>query len=225
MFDLTIQRIDNQSKARSSMARRLISWILYAKRRLRVEEIQTEFAIDEDGLHYENMPTPEILLYICIGMVVFNRDDSTFGLVHTSAYEYVYASISPETSHFDIAQMSVRYLGLKGLIPKPCNSSKELMARSDNLKFLSYSAKPRVYYICNQDSEKRLQASIMGLLNDEKPRNAAFQALQFRREFRGALADEIFDSVPKGQHALHITAYWNLNETSKIILEAGETCL
>lgn len=99
------------------------------------------------------------------------------------------------------------------------------MARSDNLKFLSYSAKPRVYYICNQDSEKRLQASIMGLLNDEKPRNAAFQALQFRREFRGALADEIFDSVPKGQHALHITAYWNLNETSKIILEAGETCL
>lgn len=203
------------------MARRLISWILYAKRRLKLEEILTAFAIDEDGLHYENMPTSDILLRICVGMVVFNQADSTVGLVHTSAYQYLYTFISPEISHFDIAQTSLRYLGLKGLIPEPCNSSKELMARFDELKFLSYSAKHWGHHICNQDSEKRLQFLIMALLNDEKLMNAAFQALQFRPEFEGALADEIFDSVPKGQHALHITAYWNLSETAKIILEAG----
>lgn len=186
-----MQRIDDESKARSSMARRLISWILYAKRRLKLEEILTAFAIDKDGLRYENMPTPDILLRICVGMVVFNQADSTFGLVHTSAYEYLYTFISPETSHFDIAQTSLRYLGLKGLILGPCNSSKEPMARFDELKFLSYSTKHWGHHICNQDSEKRLQFLIMALLNDEKLLNAAFQALQFRPEFEGALADEI----------------------------------
>ncbi|KAJ5788731.1 ankyrin repeat-containing protein [Penicillium paradoxum] len=219
-FESTMQRIDDQSKARSSMARRLISWILYAKRRFKVEEIMTAFAIDEDGLDYENMPTPDILLRICVGMVVFNQAENTFGLVHTSAYEYLYTFISPETSHFDIAQTSLRYLGLKGLISEPCNTSKELVARFDELKFLSYSAKYWGHHICSQDSEKRLQLLIMALLNDEKLLNSVFQALQFRPEFEGGIADEMFDSVPKGQHALDMTAYWNLSETAKIILEA-----
>ncbi|CAG8232665.1 unnamed protein product [Penicillium salamii] len=167
------------------------------------------------------MPTTEILFRICVGMVVFNPADNTFGLVHTSAYEYLYTLISPEESHFDIAKTSLRYLGLNGLITEPCNNSKELLARFNELKFLSYASKHWGHHICNQDSEKRLQSLIMALLNDEKLLNAAFQALQFRPEFEGALADEMFDSVPKRQHALHIAAYWDLSETAKIILEAG----
>jgi hypothetical protein len=206
-FESTLQRIDGQSKARSLLARRLISWILYAKRRLKMEEILTAFAIDEEGLDYENMPAPDILLRICVGMVVVNQADSTLGLVHTSAYEYLYALLPPERPHFDIAQTCLRYLGLKSLMREPCNSSKELMARFDELKFLSYSAKHWGHHICNQVSEKRLQSLIMELLGDDKLLNNAFQALQFRREFEGSLADEIFDSLPKDQHALHIAAY------------------
>ncbi|KAI9924282.1 hypothetical protein MW887_007232 [Aspergillus wentii] len=222
MIDNIVSKSGNlQSEARSSLARRLISWILYAKRRLKMEEIRAAFALDEEGLDHENTPAPDVLLRICFGMVVVNQADSTLGLVHTSAYEYLYTVLPPEMPHFDIAQTCLRYLGLKGLMQEPCNSSTELMVRFDELKFLRYSAKHWGDHICNRVSEERLQPLIMELVGDKQLLANAFQALQFRREFEGSLADEIFDSLPKEQHALHIAAYWNLVGTAEAILDAG----
>ncbi|XHF99508.1 hypothetical protein AWENTII_003009 [Aspergillus wentii] len=186
-----------------------------------MEEIRAAFALDEEGLDHENTPAPDVLLRICFGMVVVNQADSTLGLVHTSAYEYLYTVLPPEMPHFDIAQTCLRYLGLKGLMQEPCNSSTELMVRFDELKFLRYSAKHWGDHICNRVSEERLQPLIMELVGDKQLLANAFQALQFRREFEGSLADEIFDSLPKEQHALHIAAYWNLVGTAEAILDAG----
>lgn len=221
MFESTLQRIDGQSKARSSLARRLISWILYAKRRLSIEEVLTAFAINEEGLDYDNMPSLDILLRVCVGLVVLNQVDRTLGLVHTSAYDYLYTLLPPGMSHFDIAQTCLKYLGLKGLISEPCKSSTELMTRFDELKFLDYSAKHWGHHICDQAMEERLQPLITQLLCDDSLLNSAFQALQFPRKFEGSLSDDIFDSLPKGHHALHVAAYWNLVGTVGTILKAG----
>jgi ankyrin repeat protein len=102
---------------------------------------------------------------------------------------------------------------------QPCKSSTELIQRFDNLRFLNYAAKHWGHHICDQESQKELQPLILELINDEGLRHSSFQALQFQREFEGALADEIFESLPKDQHALHIAAYWNLIEIVEPLIE------
>lgn len=219
-FESTLQRIDGQSKTRSFLARRLISWVLYAKRRLKMEEVLAAFAVDEEGPN-KIVPAPNLLLRVCLGMVVVNAADDKLCLVHTSAYEHFYSLLPPEEAHFDIGQTCLRYLGLRDLMRMPCKASQDLKARFDELKFLDYSAKHWGHHICNSNLEQRLSPLIMKLLGDEKLLANAFQALHYSPDIEGSVADEIFNSLATGQNALHLAAYWNLVGIVGDLLEKG----
>ncbi|KAJ5722129.1 hypothetical protein N7488_000164 [Penicillium malachiteum] len=190
------------------------------KRLLSLEEILTAFSVDDQGLDSDNMPSSDVLLRICVGLVVVNKTDNTLGLVHTSAYEYLSNLLCNEKPHLDIAQTCLRYLGQRGIMDQPCQSSTELIQRFDDFKFLCYAAKHWGHQICDQESQKELQPLILKLINDDGLRHSSFQALQFRLEFEGVLADEIFESLPQGPHAPHIAAYWNLIEIVEVLIEA-----
>ncbi|OJJ80681.1 uncharacterized protein ASPGLDRAFT_134216, partial [Aspergillus glaucus CBS 516.65] len=69
-FDASVQRIDAQPKPRRSLARRLLSWITYAKRRLKIEEAMCAFAVDEERFDHEYIPSAALLLRVCVGLVV-----------------------------------------------------------------------------------------------------------------------------------------------------------
>src|SRR5205809_6774577 len=59
-FESSLERINSQPKAKRSLAHRLLGWVTYAKRRLKMEEILQAFAVEEDSddIHKENLPSP-----------------------------------------------------------------------------------------------------------------------------------------------------------------------
>ncbi|KUL83144.1 hypothetical protein ZTR_10995 [Talaromyces verruculosus] len=222
-LEATIQRIDSQSSARKTLARRLLGWIMVAERRPKLDEVVTAFAVEEgEELQPDNIPNTDILLQVCAGLVVLNKQDNTLGLVHAFAYEVLHLTLPKKETNLDIARTCVGYLSLQPLVAGPCTSSTEMIKRLDALAFLDYSSKYWGQHFILGDCEKDLEPQVLKLLNDTALRNSAFQALQFRRDFvNTAVTEELFQSLPKKPEALHLAAYWGLTYIAGKILEAG----
>ncbi|KAJ0422032.1 ankyrin repeat-containing domain protein [Aspergillus carlsbadensis] len=223
-FEATLDRIDAQSKTRSSLARRLLGWITFAGRRLKMGEIICAFAVeDEDEFDPGNGPNPDVLLRSCLGLVVVDPSDKTVGLVHTTAYEFFKAGkISEMETNMDIAGTCLRYLTMKHLA-EPCTSATHLSQRLREMRFLEYAATYWGRHISRVDPKEELAQLILNLLHDHGLRNSAFQALQYRDDLSDeSLAEQIFQSMPTDERALHIAAYWGLTHTAETLLATGE---
>lgn len=217
-------RIESQSKARSSLAHRLLRWITQAKRRLRLQEILCAFSVEDEELDPDNKPHPDILLRVCHGLVVVDDVDDTVGLVHTTAYEFL-KSIKDlgQEGDLDIARTSLQYLTMKHT-SNPCATSREMLRQLQSLEFFEYSAKYWGHHISMPDQERQLEGLITKLLSDDRKRNSAFQALQYQLEFAGSSSGEdVLQSMPKDLGALHVAAYWGLAHMARIFLAKGES--
>lgn len=92
-FGHAIDRIKSQSQEHWQLARKVISWIFYAKRHLKVFELREILAVepedtksDPSGLHEE-----DLILEVCCGLVSIDEQDETIRLVHYSLQEYLIA--------------------------------------------------------------------------------------------------------------------------------------
>lgn len=223
-FESSLKRIDSQSNAKRTLARRLMGWITYAKRRLRMEEILCAFAVEEDSddIHNENFLNPDLLLRLCVGLVVLDEKDGTLGMVHTSAYEFFRGRVlSSKETEIDIAKTCLHYLCISPLREGPCKNSNEASKRFQKMSFLGYSARYWGKHLQEEDVEEELETRILKLLAHEKLRSSAFQALHYRDELKSELSDAFFESIPTGQEELHVAAYWNLVHTAEVLLQRG----
>jgi ankyrin repeat protein len=189
-----------------------------------MEEIICAFSVeDDDEFDPDNGPNPDILLRSCLGLVVVDPSDKTVGLVHTTAYEFLKAgNISETQTNIDIAGTCLRYMTMKHLA-RPCNSATEMSQRLTQMPFLEYAATHWGRHISGADNETRLEQLVLKLLRDNGLRNSAFQALQYRLDLSDqSLAEDIFQSMPTDQQALHIAAYWGFTHTAEELLATGE---
>ncbi|KAL4737141.1 hypothetical protein BDV11DRAFT_161004 [Aspergillus similis] len=221
-FQTTVDRIQSQSKGRSSLARRLLCWVSYAKRRLKLQEILCAFSVEEgEEFDPDNKPNSGVLLRACHGLVVVDRVDGTVGLVHTTAYEFFRnGNVLGQEGDYDIARTSLQYLIMSNI--SPCMTSTELLKRIETLEFLDYSARYWGQHICGPDEERQLEGLITKLLRESETRNGAFQVLQYRQEFADAsLGEEMLQSIPTDLGTLHVAAYWGLAHTTEMLLADG----
>ncbi|RAQ99167.1 ankyrin repeat domain-containing protein [Stemphylium lycopersici] len=79
-----VQRIEGQLSGDYELAKRVLSWITYAKRPLTTTEICCALAVepDEAELNLENIPDVEDLLSVCAGLVVVDQESAVIRLVH-----------------------------------------------------------------------------------------------------------------------------------------------
>ncbi|KAL4784159.1 ankyrin repeat-containing domain protein [Aspergillus varians] len=223
-FKATMGRIESQSKARNSLAHRLLRWMTHAKRRLRLQEVLCAFSVEDEELDPDNKPHPDILLRVCHGLVVVDDVDGTVGLVHTTAYEFLESikDLGPE-GDLDIARTSLQYLAMKHT-SNPCATSGEMLRRLQSLEFFEYSAKYWGRHISTPDQERQLEGLITKLLSDDRKRNSVFQALQYQLEFADSSSGEdVLQSMPTNLGALHVAAYWGLAHTARSFLAKGES--
>lgn len=222
-FQESMQRIDAQSEARKTLARRLLSWITFARRQLTVAEVTCAFAVSEKELNEDEKPSIPLLLRVCVGLVVLNNNDNSFQLLHASAYEYFSLSFSNAAeTHFDIARTSLNALCLESFNSQPCTSPLELIERLDSLSFIEYAAKYWGEHTLHGSNEELLEPLVMKLLNDDNLSANAFQILLFGRDYANSAAkDELFASLPVRQTKVHVAANWNLTRALRIFLRTG----
>jgi hypothetical protein len=140
-----IQRIEGQLSGDYELAKRVLSWITYAKRPLTTTEICCALAVepDEAELDPENIPDVEDLLSVCAGLVVVDHESAVIRLVHYTTQKYferIRDAWNPGAQRH-MASTCLTYLTFSIFKTGPCSSDREFEERLQGSQFLDYAAK------------------------------------------------------------------------------------
>ncbi|KAJ7021832.1 hypothetical protein C8F04DRAFT_1012929, partial [Mycena alexandri] len=90
-YDITMQRIDDQTEEDKKTARSALIWVANAKRPLNVSEITAALAIEPEDQQFDedNVLDINIILSVCAGLVIVDKQSSVVRLVHYTTQEYL----------------------------------------------------------------------------------------------------------------------------------------
>ncbi|KAJ6587997.1 hypothetical protein B0H19DRAFT_196945, partial [Mycena capillaripes] len=133
-YDNVIERIDKQHEEAQNRAYSALTWVVNAKRPLKVLELQTALAIEPDSksLNADNMVPVNIILSVCAGLVVVDEKLSVVRLVHYTTQEYLDNILYKKCPHpqTEIACSLLTYLAFE-----------ETRSEVKNHRFIEYSFK------------------------------------------------------------------------------------
>ncbi|KAH0424534.1 ankyrin repeat protein [Colletotrichum camelliae] len=115
-YEEALERIHVQPPTHVQLANQVLSWIVFAKRPLHVRELQHALAVEEDEpeIEEDNIPSADIAVSVCAGLVTVDEQGSIIRLVHQTTQEFFNNRKYKLFPGFDaeIAITCVRYLSL-----------------------------------------------------------------------------------------------------------------
>ncbi|KAI9702255.1 MAG: hypothetical protein M1820_006187 [Bogoriella megaspora] len=139
-YNDAIIRIDGQLPDDRCLARRVISWITYAKRPLLTDELRHALAVNigDKELDSENLLDTEDLAAFCAGLVTIDAKSKVIRLVHYTTQEFFErecSSWNPDAQK-DIVSTSLTYLSFDTF-----RSYEKIRNRIEVYPFLGYAAR------------------------------------------------------------------------------------
>jgi hypothetical protein len=162
---------------------RVLLWLTYSIRPLRVEEIQHAIAVmnfepNDTILDEEGLPDEAELITVCGGIVVIDDNSRAIRLVHYTTEEYFErhrSEIFP-TAQVDILCACIRYLSMEPFKDGPSTTQIDIVNRLANFELLEYASRAWVTYAFgNPDDE--IQERALCLLEDSLVLASVIQAL------------------------------------------------
>ncbi|KAM0547820.1 hypothetical protein ACHAPJ_010166 [Fusarium lateritium] len=89
-YDETMERIDAQNARHKELARKVLSWISFAKDKLTTAQVQHALAV-KDGdtrLNTKGMHDPSLMVSVCCGLIAVDEASGIIRLVHYTTQEY-----------------------------------------------------------------------------------------------------------------------------------------
>lgn len=115
IYDETMRRIRFENPSdHADLAMKVLTWIFFAFRPLRVQELQHAIAteVGDTSLDDAGIPDRDFLVSTCVGMIGISDESDTVSLVHYTAQEYFdrYGKALFEPVKREIAQTCLTYL-------------------------------------------------------------------------------------------------------------------
>ncbi|KAI0885923.1 uncharacterized protein GGS22DRAFT_188212 [Annulohypoxylon maeteangense] len=91
IYEELMVRIELQNpRDHADLAIKVLGWIFYAARPLTVIEVQHALAIEQGDnyLDQDGIPSRDLLVSVCAGLVIINKNSNTISLVHYTTQEY-----------------------------------------------------------------------------------------------------------------------------------------
>lgn len=217
-----VERINNQDPRRQRLAKDTLSWVICAKRPLTTLELRTALTIElgQTDLNDEDLYDLEDIIASCAGLITVGSDGTkeVVQLAHYTMQEYFtrnQAEIFPEAEK-DITASCLTYLSYTTFCQGMCHDDIKFEARLSRYPFYSYAAR-------NWGNHARVHSTIDNLslwfLNNTCVVEASVQALFSVKGYFGLQSYCL--RVPFGFTALHLTAWFGLEELSRIFIQRG----
>ena len=89
-YQQAMERIEGQGLHVRELAKRILGWIVYAKRPLSTVELRHALGVRPgiEKLDKDYLPSIRVLRSICAGLVTINKQSGTVRLVHYTTQEY-----------------------------------------------------------------------------------------------------------------------------------------
>jgi ankyrin repeat protein len=203
-----VNLIEEQPEYMKNLALKSLTWILFAKRPLRVDELQHALATDRAYQTKEklDLDSGEAILEACNNLAVTEN-----GVVRPAHYSVQEFFTSPRSETFQgslyqnlldaglvhqtLASVCIKYIRLGELVA-PCKTKWELRDRIVNVAFAHYAAR---HFDCHIQEARTLPPELIDLLGGllEQDEVSLASILQFRIIDRGKLQEAIhYDFSP-----------------------------
>ena len=92
VYGVTLERIKEQGGEKARLGMRALMWVSHSERLLQLEELFHALAVEigSTDLNIERIPSVEVLLGCCLGLLVVDREASTVRLIHFTLREYLH---------------------------------------------------------------------------------------------------------------------------------------
>jgi hypothetical protein len=140
-----IERIESQLAGETSLAKQALSWITYARRLLKTQELCHALAIQsgEKALDPDAVYDIDDIVSVCAGLVTVDDESNIVRPVHYTTQEY-FEQVLPKwipTAQQDIASACVTYLSFDTFSAGYCAGYEALQRRLEENALLDYSAR------------------------------------------------------------------------------------
>ncbi|OJJ89298.1 ankyrin repeat domain-containing protein [Aspergillus glaucus CBS 516.65] len=214
-----MNRIEGQIDEQAKLAKQALSWIVCARRRLRITELEHALAVEigEPAFDPDNMSGIDHVVSLCAGLVTVDRESNT---VHYTTQEYFQRSWQGwfPAAHRDIAMTCVTYLSYDAFEDVIAHDIEHGQAKG----YWAFMTKFCLYdYACrNWGHHVREQpvpdTLVMRLLKDDTKVVMCAQPLKMPL---GIVIPEGNQDPSKSVKGIFVAAYFGLDAAVKIILE------
>lgn len=234
-------RICSQKPELAETGKKVLSWILCARRPLQVQELQHALAIEKDDpeLDEDGILDIDCLTSFCAGLVIIDEHSGTMSLVHPTTNEYFLKNKSdllPLAHELLAVTCTTHLLMTEFRIEGACSMPEDFNERCRKNVFLGYAAVNWGTHVRLSGSKTSLDLAYV-LLENEKARSAAVQSLvmnvigvpeRYGPEWpwlsdceteEDTCARIDFRNSQKAVGAIHLAAYFGLIKIAESLLE------
>ncbi len=236
-YSHAMQRVEAQKPGFRHLAKRAMSWIVYACRLLTITELRHALAIEigASELDEENLDDIGDVVSVCCGLVTIDPETKAVRFVHHTAQEYFKGAGSQyfPNAQGEIAASCLTYLLFKevgeGWIWDDIEqdhalrkSTTSIYARLRKYPFLRYATRfwgqHTEQLITNLDD--RLGKLLVEFLSDDFKVSSSGQILSLSSD-KGDLNFQVGAPSPKPISGAHLAAYLNLSNLLSRFMETG----
>jgi ankyrin repeat protein len=143
-YEAAMERIFAQGEDSSKMAKKILAWILCARRPLSTLELLHALAVEpgDNEIDKDNILETEQLLTICAGLVTIDEQSDNVRFIHYTTQEYLQRNQQTWLPHaeIEIARSCTAYLSIDGLLVGLCSSEVDYESRLKEFVLLEYAA-------------------------------------------------------------------------------------
>lgn len=213
-------RIKGQVTDQKELAIQVLLWVTCAERPLTTIELQHALAVEigESELDKENLPEIEDIVSVCAGLIVIDKESDIIRLVHYTTQEYFNRTqqVWFADAQTEIAKTCITYLSFNAFESGPCSTDEEFLARLDENPLYAYAAQNWGHHTRKSLAFFQKDTLILQLLESESTVLGTSQAMLIFEHYSGCS-----QRYPKGVNALHLCAYFNLQNTVMELLQRG----
>ncbi|PNP58742.1 hypothetical protein THARTR1_01758 [Trichoderma harzianum] len=214
-----MRRFDSQNQQRRELARRALSWIVYAKRPLSTTELQQALAVEH--WHHElddrNFTSIEDIVSVCAGLVTIVRQSdqpsgqqsSIVRLVHYTAQDYFERTQAEwfPNAESEITNSCITYLSFSVFDSGFCTTDTDFEERLASNPFYNYSARNWGYHARNITPLPQQAMAFIGC--DAKVQASGQVLMAHKPTWKDSNYSQQF---PKKMIGQHLAAYFGIRE-------------
>ena len=216
-FQGIITRIQGRPNASAELGMRILMWLHFAYRPLKLVELQHALAVRNGHLEFDsdNIVSQKLLLDSCLGLVIIDEETLTVRFVHFTLEEYFRDNFRTEfpNGYSSIAETCLTYLTF-GKLRQHCTSLESLEEMMAKYPFLNYAALYWGSYVKQQHSDSLTKLVRMLVEHESECPPCAIQALysEITERRKRSMYDDSQKDLAQKFSGIHAIAYFGLSE-------------
>lgn len=214
-YNIAMRRIQAQPSKHYELAKKVLSWVVFAKQHLTPLQLQIAVAVEvgSQTLEKDNMADIGLSISVCAGLVVIDKESNVIRPVHYTTQEFFQRSWKEwfPDSHVYLTRVCITYISLEDFDSGECSSSEALEARLKDYPLYQYAGQNWGFHA--KDALMEEDPLVLGLLRSTKILPAYTQT--FTTRWR------IDYGEPTGMTGLHVAAHFGLPNSMVVLLRTS----